>query len=52
MTEKDTVTEEAAAKVWLSPGCEAVIVQVLAELTLAKVATGPLTVHTDVVLDE
>lgn len=52
LTVKETVTGKAAAKYRLSPGCEAVMVQVLAEVTLAKVATEPLTVHTDGVLDE
>ena len=51
LTVKDTVTGAAAAKYWLSPGCEAVMVQVLAEVTLASVAEEPVTVQTDAVLE-
>lgn len=51
LTVKDTVTGGAAAKYWLSPGCEAVMVQVLAEVTLANVTVDPETVQTDGVLD-
>ena len=48
LTVKFCVTEEAAAYVLLSPGCEATIVQVLAE---TKVTVVPLTVHTAVVVE-
>ena len=41
----------AAAKVRLSPGWVAVMVQALAEVTLANVTVEPVTVQTDDVLE-
>ena len=51
LTVKDTGTGKAAAKYWLSPGCEAMMVQVVAEVTLGNVTTEPATVHADEVLE-
>jgi hypothetical protein len=46
LTAKVCVNGTAAAKVRLSPGCEAVMVQALTEVTLANVTFAPLTVQT------
>ena len=51
LTVKLCVTEGAAAQVMLSPSCEATMVQLLAEVSEAKVTAAPTTLHTEVVVE-